>query len=310
MSDPFLTFGRLLMLVFAPLMLVTPLIFALLVPNRTTDDAGRIRAGSRMLALSLATVALLTIWLGLVLLGSRLPGALPIANFWWVWFFPLWFGLAVPAIAARNPFWSGAAATESEANGLRTASLVNREKRSPVTRAMWLIPIAVYLLFLGAIAARGLMPFPAGTYPGDSAADPAAAKLAYAAAERSRWLLALAVYGGVFGLLLALLPRSLRLTLTESEPLDSKGSVELAELYDRQRRQRVLGLFWGSGVLLPICVGLFSTLQLWFPNFGSLWGLVGGIGGSLLGIAGAIFGVRMTIERAKIAELRSRMNAP
>ena len=310
MSDPFLTFGRLLMLVFAPIMLVTPLIVALLVPNRTTDDAGRIRAGSRMLALSLATVALLAIWLGLVLLGSRLPSALPIANFWWVWFFPLWFWLAMPAVAARNPFWSGAATTESEANGLRTASLVNREKRSPVTRAMWLIPIAVYLLFLGAIAARGLMPFPAGAYPGDSAAEPAAAKVAYATAERSRWLLALAVYGGVFGLLLALLPRGLRLTLTESEPLDSKGSVELAELYDRQRRKRVLGLFWGSGVLLPICVGLFSALQIWFPNFGSLWGLVGGIGGSLLGIAGAIFGIRMTIERAKIAELRSRINAP
>jgi hypothetical protein len=304
MSDPFLTYSRLAMLIFPPLMLAFPWVFAILVPNRVTENSGRIQVRGQMQVLALSTMTLLAIWLGLVLASLNFPLAFSIANFWWGWFFPLWFLFAMPAIAAKNPTWSGNSRPAAEANGLRTASLVNRERRSPVTRAMWLIPISVYLLFLVAIAARGLMPFPAGDIAADTTAEPAVSRVAAASAERFRWLISLAVYGGVFGFLLALLPYSLRLSLIEAEPLDAAGSVELAELYERQRRKRVLGLFWGSGVLLPFCLGLFGTLQIWYPDLGSLWGLVGGIGGTLLGIAGALFGIQMTIERARIAELR------
>lgn len=309
MSDPFLILGRLLMLGFVPMMLLAPLVFSLLVPNRATDDSSRIQARGRMLVLALCTITLLLIWLGLLIVGTRFPRVLIVANFWWVWFFPLWFILAFRAIQARNPNWTGAIENRPDAKGLRTASLVNRERQSPVTRAMWLIPLTVFVVFLAAIAARGLQPFPAGAYPGDSAADPEAAKIAYAAVERSRWILALVIYGGLIGFQLVFLPYSLRRTLTEPEPLDSSGSVELAELYSRQRRKRVLGLFWGGGVIMPFFAGLFITLQTWYPSLSSLWGLVGGIGGSVIGIGGAAFGIQMTIERARIAEVRARLNS-
>ena len=52
-----------------------------------------------------------------------------------------------------------------------------------------------------------------------------------------------------------------------------------------------------------------TILQAWFPMAGSTWGLVGGIGGSILGICGAIFGTWMTVERAKISEVRARLDA-
>ena len=91
--------------------------------------------------------------------------------------------------------------------------------------------------------------------------------------------------------------------------MDAAGSAELAQLYAAQRRKRVLGLFWGIGVVLPLCIGSFSVLQAWFPQNGSTWGLISGIGGSILGICGAIFGTWMTVERAKISEGRARLDA-
>jgi hypothetical protein len=260
-----------------------------------------------MLTLAMSTAVLLAGWVGLVLTGLRFNFAMVIAGFWWPWFFPLWFFLAMPTIVAKNPYWGWTVGGGSASGGVRTASLVNRERTSPVTRAMWAVPITLFVVILAAIAARGLLPFGVGPYPGDSAVDPEAARVAYAEAERSRWILSLVVISSVFGFLLAILPRSLRRTLSEPEPMDAAGSRELAELYAAQRRKRVLGLFWGTGVLLPACVGSFSVLQAWFPQNGSTWGLISGIGGSILGICGAIFGTWMTVERAKIAEVRARL---
>jgi hypothetical protein len=91
--------------------------------------------------------------------------------------------------------------------------------------------------------------------------------------------------------------------------MDAAGSPELAELYAAQRRKRVLGLFWGIGVALPLLIGSFCVGQTWFPNDGSMWGLIGGIGGSILGICGTIFGTWMTVERARIAELAAQLDA-
>ena len=307
MSDPFITLGRLFMLIFVPVVLLFPLVFAALVPNRAADDSARIKARGMLLTLAMSTAALLAIWVGLVLTGLRFNFAMVIAGFWWPWFFPLWFFLAMPAIVAKNPYWGWTVGSGSASGGVRTASLVNRERTSPVTRAMWAVPITLFVLILAAIAARGLLPFGVGPYPGDSAIDPEAARVAYAEVERSRWILSLVVFGSVFGFVLAILPRSLRQPLSEPEPMDAAGSPELARLYAAQRRKRVLGLFWGTGVLLPACIGLSSVLQAWFPNDGSTWGLVGGIGGSILGICGAVFGTWMMVERAKISEVRARL---
>ena len=308
MSDPFIPLGRLLMLIFVPLMLLFPLAFAALVPNRAVDDSARIKSRGLLLTLAMSTAVLLAIWVGLVLTGLRFNVAMIIAGFWWPWVFPLWFFLAMPAIVAKNPYWGCAVGGGSASGGVRTASLVNRERTSPVTRAMWAVPITLFVLILAAIAARGLFPFGVGPYPGDSAVNPEAARVAYAEAERSRWMLSLVVSGSAFGFLLAILPRGLRRTLSEPEPMDAAGSPELAELYAAQRRKRVLGLFWGS-VVLPLCIGVFSVLQTWFPHDGSTWGLIGGIGGSILGICGAIYGTWMTVDRAKISEVRARLDA-
>jgi hypothetical protein len=309
MADLFLTLGRVLMLLFVPVMLISPIAFAALVPNRAADEVSRVKARGLLLVLALSTAALLAIWLGLVLTGVRFPQALLVAGFWWPWFFPLWFFLAMPAVLAKNPHWGWTVGGGAASSGVRTASLVNRARTSPVTRAMWAVPIAIYVLLLAGIAARGLMPFGVGFDPGDAAVDPEAARLVYAASERSRWLLALVVHASVFGFLLAILPRSLRSTLAEPEPMDAGGSAELSGLYASQRRKRVLGLFWGIGTVLPFFIGSFSVLQVWFPAVGSLVGLVGGIGGAMLGIAGAIFGTWMTVERARIAEVRARLEA-
>lgn len=300
-------------LIFVPTMLLFPLVFAAVVPNRADDDAARIKARGLLTMLALCTAVLLAIWGGLVLIGVRPQdgGNLPltIARFWWPWFFPLWFLLAMPAIAAKNPHWGWAVGGPASAC-VRSASLVNRERTSPVTTAMWAFPIAATLLVIAAIAARGLLPFGVGPYPGDSAIDPEAARIAYAEAERSRWRLSLLVYAPILVLLLAILPVALRRTLTEPEPMDAAGSEVLAELYARHRRRRVLGLFWGIGTVLPLCIGSLGALTLWLPDLGSLWGIVGGIVGTVAGLGGAAFGISMTVERAKIAAARARLEPP
>ena len=233
MSDPFITLGRLFMLIFVPVMLLFPLVFAALVPNRAADDSARIKARGMLLTLAMSTAALLAIWVGLVLTGLRFNFAMVIAGFWWPWFFPLWFFLAMPAIVAKNPHWGWTVGSGSASGGVRTASLVNRERTSPVTRAMWAVPITLFVLILAAIAARGLLPFGVGPYPGDSAIDPEAARVAYAEVERSRWIFSLVVFGSVFGFVLAILPRSLRRTLSEPEPMDAAGSAELLSCMPR-----------------------------------------------------------------------------
>lgn len=302
MAEPFLTISRAVALFLAPILILFPLVFAVLIPSRVASDSQRLQGRAMLMRLGLATAIVLALWLGLMLVGLWFPTANTIATLlWWMWFFPLWFLLAMPAVAAKNPSWGNLNLNETNPEGLRSASLVNRERLSPITGAMWWIPICVYLLFLGIIAARGLLSFTLVSHGSEQAI--------FVAPQYFNWALTLVVYGGVVGMLLVFLPRIIRSTLIEAEPMDAAGSVELAELYDRQRRKRILGLFWGIGTLLPVLIGTCSAGQLWFPDFDSLWGLIGGIGGTLIGIAGAIFGTWMSVDRAKIAELRTRLNA-
>ena len=303
MADPFLILGRLLMLVFVPAMLLFPLAYATLVPNRAKVGSTRLQVRGRWLSLALCTLFLLTIWVGLLLTGLRFPGVLVVANFWFCWFFPLWFFLAMPLVADKqSPKTCSVSSGEngSQADGVRSAMLVNRERLSPVTRSMWAIPIAIFTLALGAIAARGVMPFPMTDHGSEEAA--------FAASERFQWLLALGCYGGGIGAILVLLPYGLRRSLAEPEPMNATGSCELVELYVRQRRLRVLGLFWTVGTVLPLVIGLFIALPLWLPSFGSMWGLAGSLVGSMIVIMGAIVSTWLIVERVRIAETRSRLN--
>ena len=104
-----------------------------------------------------------------------------------------------------------------------------------------------------------------------------------------------------------MLPRILRSMLLEPEPMDAAGSAELAELYARQRRRRVLGMFWLMGVAAPLFMSSLYALITWFPADGATLGIIGGVGGSLLGLVGAVFGMTMSAERMKIAEVRARL---
>jgi|694.fasta_scaffold39441_5 hypothetical protein len=315
MGDPLVVLSRLIGLVYIPALLLCPLAFAALVPNRASNDADRIAVRGRLLTLGLVTLFVLTLWLGLVLTGLRLPVAREIADFWWLWFFPLWFGLAMPAVARKRPDWRAGAFGRQGPSGmagatgdLRTASLVNRERQSPVTRPMWALALLVSALAVGAIAARGMAPFPlAADAMGASGATEAWRAEQLSAAQRQQWTLLLVVVAALDLLMLAILPRVIRSTLADAEPMDAAGSDELAALYARQRRRRALGLFWLLGVVQPATLGAIFALVVWFPDAGSLWGLLGGGVGTLLGLGGAIFGVRMTVERTRIAEVRARL---
>ncbi|MBI1302971.1 MAG: hypothetical protein GC172_04180 [Phycisphaera sp.] len=299
MQDPLITIGRILMLVFPPFMILVPLVTALLAPQRATEESARARQRGLHLALVAGTMFSLAVWGTFVLLTPRFASAQWAAMWSWPLFFPLWFGLAWPLIRAKSPHWEGAMyGAEAASGAVRTASLVNRERLSPVTRWMWAVALLASVAGVAAIAARGLMPFPLESVgSGDEAA---------ATAQRTQWWIFLGLsLMGPLGLLW--LPRVLRAMLREPEPMDAAGSRDLAELYAAQRRRRVLGMFWLNGVAGPLVLGGIFALVTWFPNSGAIWGIIGGVGGTALGITGAVFGFMMTAERAKIAEARARL---
>jgi len=317
MTEAFFTPGRVVMMIFVLLFLLFPLAFAALVPSRASSEPARLAVRGRLVMLTLATLVLLGVWIGLLVAGLQSPSVMGIARVWSVWFFLLWFLLAWPTVALKRPDWASNVHRPASPGGsaqrpadVRSASLINRERRNPIAPWMWAIPAVIFLLALAAIAARGLQPFPMGTDSGSAA--PASQAEPWSLTEfgkngRSRWVLILSIYAAVFLPLLMMLPWMLRRALLEPEPMDTRGSAELTALYDRQRRTRVLGLFWISGVLAPAAVGVVHALLVWFPNDGRMWGLIGSIGGAAIGIGGGVFGIWMTVERGKIAKLKARL---
>jgi hypothetical protein len=297
MSDPFLLIGRLVMVLLPPFMILLPLALVLLVPNRAAEESARLAVRARLVALLVATVVCLAVWGGLLLTSVQWPWARWAATFSWPLFFPLWFGLAWPLIRAKNPAREDAMDGRSQASPVRTASLVNRERTSPVTRGMWVAGTLMCLVGPVAIALRAVHLFPIESVDG-------AASL-FESPEHVRWFVFLVVTA-MTSLGLLWLPRVLRSMLLEAEPLDAAGSRELSDLYAAQRRRRVLGMFW-INVISPAAISFILALAVWFPDFGSMWGLVGALAGTVLGGMGAVFGFMMTAERAKIAEVRARL---
>jgi hypothetical protein len=300
MTDASIVIGRIQMLVLPPLMLVLPIALVMIIPRGAATDAKRVSERGMLVALYIATTVAIAVWAGFLVASMRFPWAAWPAHFSWMLFFPLWFVFAWPLIRSRNPAWEGAMyGPEGVSGAVRTASLVNRDRQNPVTRGMWAIAVFASVVGPSAIAARGLWPFPLESVgPGDEAA---------AIAQRVQWLVFLgSACLAPIGLLW--LPLVLRSILREPEPMDAAGSNELVELYGRQRRRRVLGMFWLNGVAAPLLLGGIFALVVWFPGIGALWGIVGGLGGSALGIVGAVYGFMMTAERARIAEIRVQLD--
>lgn len=288
MSDPSLDVGRLVMLAFVPITLLLPLAIAFWWPSRVAEGLERRAIRGRLVVLAVATLVALSIWLGLLLAGPRFPWAPWLAGSAWTLFIPLWAVFAMPVLRLKNPALDGDSPSHA---GIRTASLMNRERQSPVTPWMWAVAAICCLAGPVTVAARGLWPF-----AGDAALD---------AIDRTQWLIFLgATLLGPLELLV--LPMILRATLVAPEPMDAAGSPELAAMYARERRRRVLGLFWLVGTAGPAFLGILFAFVTWFPQVGGTWGLIGGVGGTLIGVLGAIFGISMSVERARIAEFRAR----
>ena len=297
MNDPLAVLVRVFSILYVPLMLALPLGIVLLMPQRLTQAPQLALARSQLIKLIVATALALAVWLGVLLASVPMPdGPLRVtANFAWVLFFPLWFGLAMPTVRARNPVWGGALAGErGSGDSVRTASLVPRAKEHPIRRRHWAFVALVLLGLLAAVAARGLRPF------GEDGLDQA---------QRTRWLASLMVFVPILLVTFAVVPRSLRRAHQEPEPLDEGGSAELVEMYRSRRLGMVRGMFWLLGFALPVFLGGMMAVGVWWPTFASELGLVGGLGGAAIGVAGAAFGCWMSFQRVRIAEAKTRLDA-
>jgi hypothetical protein len=306
MSDPIGILGRLVMLCFVPMMLMTPLLWAAITPNRVGSDSQRMMVRTRMSALVVFTCIALAAWFGLLLMTLQLPNTNPLAHahrHMWVAFFPLWFGLAMPLVRAKSCDWQSSphesATTQTGPRGptLRSASLVNREREMPIRSWEWAFGIVSSLACILWIAVRGLYPFanPEAIEPGQ--------------VSFYQWSLALSTYAVCMAGQWFFVPYSLKLSYLEPEPLDSSGSSELQEMYRQHRRKKIRTLYWMTGVLLPTFLGTMLAWMVWRPEHFQIIGMVGAIGGSVFGIAGGIIGTLMSAQRMRIAEFKATLEA-
>lgn len=299
MNDATHTIARFIMLAFSPIMILMPLAVAILVPSRAGGDAARVELRGRYLWLIVGTLFALAIWGSFVLASLRVEWVRWIADFCWLLNFPLFAGLAWPVMRLKQSAWDNTTFAASTSTGAtRTAMLINRERTSPITRGMWVLAIAACLAGPIVIGARAFWLFPMPAQAGSTTL--------WQSTDHMLWLLFMTLSSLALAELL-LLPRILRSMLTEPEPMDAACSTELAGLYARQRRRRVLGMFWLLGIAGPLLMSGIYAAVVWFPELGAMWGVIGGIGGAMLGIVGAGFGITMSVERMKIAEVRARL---
>lgn len=288
MSDPSIVLVRVFSLLFVPIMLLAPLVFALCIRNRS-DGGEAVRAEIRLrtIALALCTVLALAVWAAFLVAGTATGSEVlsKVSQFCWPLFFPLWFGFAMPVIRAKNPAWGN-----PNSGVVRTASLVSRERRSPVRAWHWALTAIACLVLLGAVVSRGWAGEP---FPSDY--------------ERHRWIVLVASYGASLLILAVTLPWSLRLALREPEPLDAQGSPELQRMYDEFRDARIRWMFWLMGFILPVLLGASLALVAWLAS-PLVGGMLGAIGGTTVGIIGAWLGTAMSVRRARIAEFKASLD--
>lgn len=290
---------RISMNLFALIMLLFPLVFVLFVTTKVEQPAARENARRRQLALTVFTLLAIAAWGSLALIASqtRIPAFEQIARMAWIGFFPLWFGLAMPAVIAKNPAW-GAVCCPLQAGGpnIRTASLKPRNRENPIRNWHWALMMAVSLVPLTLLAVRGAFPF----LPEGPASDSA----------RFRWAMITGINAVCMLITLLIVPLSIRRSLVEPEPLDPAGSQELESMYQSERRNRILSLFWLLGVVQPLVLGIFFNAVVWSsPASGRTLGIIGAIVGTSIGIAGSVIGTVASIRRVRIAEERARLES-
>lgn len=314
------------MLVLPVGLILFPLLFILLMKDKTlTPETGELVRVRQRLLLGWTLVSL-CVWFALSWIVRSLGGGegyLPIgiaqACFMLIWFFA-----AMPLLRLKQPSLVGpydrrehregqvTSVTIESVSSMRTASLVNREKQSPIK--YWMLVLGGFLLALPlmSVFARGFAQFPisgmeasTGAIGGaevGSHADSGAAKLVQLGqSQRSAWYVSLLSLGVMLPMVLVLAWISSRQSMSEAEPMPGAWDEETARAYATVRNQRAVGLFWGL-IGLGCLLGTAQAIIQWFPNSGPTLGMVFGTIGGLVGLLGGAWGAWMSFQRGKINE--------
>lgn len=262
-------------LLFAPAMILTPGLIALVMRKRPAEAARRQRANRLSILFWSATCAALAAF---AITYYFSPTG---ATFLWVLTFPLW-ALLMVLLNARQSEASGTPAARQDGSVVRTASLTNRARLRPVPGWSWALPGVIVLCGLAGIVARWLRPM--------------------SVEELTLWLMGLG-----FGVWSAIsVPFAAWVTqrsLIEPEPLDPAGSPELTAAWAARRTSRARTFFWFFGVVMPVVWTGIGLSAAWIPatSEAGMWlGIAGGIVGSIVGVAGGIFGTIFGIRQARI----------
>jgi len=198
----------------------------------------------------------------------------------WLMFFPLWFCLAMRLLVATRPE-AGSAYAQSAADGpvRRSASLRPRDRSSPISLRHWIVGWVILAIATTVVLWRGMQ---------DDGSENAFAVLSLAVAA----------------LPLVIGPWGVRMAMREPEPMDARGSAELASAYARHRTAKAWGLYLLCVLLMALACG--ATVM---PMTSGTGALAGGILGSLVGIAGAAFGVTMGNQRMRIRRLLDKLES-
>jgi hypothetical protein len=266
------TFG----LVFPLLMVALPAACAAFVRFREEGapeeevEARRRQAGRLSIGLWAATAVSAAVVVGLWTAGLGAYG-----RFAWGLFFPLWFGLAWPLTAVKNPSWGPRPTPPA-----RGARLTPR--RDPPPAPVWTF-YASCAAFLALATAAEV--FSRGTHP-------------------AAWVAWLALpAGGIVWLAVA--AYALWGRMRESEPLPPHPAPELERAYDAFRLwlRRCFYWFGIAGGATFAAAGLFAALAL--AGYWPAWagGVIGGLAGSLLGITGGVVGTIGTKKRVELHQI-------
>lgn len=303
------------MLVLPVGLILFPLLFILLMKDRTlTPETGELVRVRQRLLLGWTLVSL-CVWFALSWIVRSLGGGdgyLPIgiaqACFMLIWFF-----VAMPLLRLKQPSLVGpydrgeqregqvTSVTFESGSSVRTASLVNREKQSPIKP--WMLALGGFLVALPlmAVLARGFAQFPISGMEASTGAIGTTKLVQLGQSQRSAWYVSLLSLCVMLPMVLLLAWISSRRSLSESEPMLGEWNEETAKAYAKVRNQRAVGLFWGL-IGLGCLLGTAQAFIQWFPNSGPTLGMVFGTIGGLVGLLGGAWGAWMSFQRGKINE--------
>ncbi|HSF19076.1 MAG TPA: hypothetical protein VLK65_26355 [Vicinamibacteria bacterium] len=234
------------------------------VKSSSGDDSARMQAISRLKRrLWLGTAAALAVFL-LLHVGLELA----MAYYLWMAFFPLWFALAMPLLAAKDPGWQPV-----QQGPVRTATLERRD----------VLPSSLQRAWMGAGLLWGLV-F-------------AATVFGVLREGGSWWMLFFSVMAGIE---LGFFHWAMRRSMVEPEHRASGESPEVARARESLRNLKLWG-WLGIATLAMIAFSLPPLVLSWIGDEALNLAIGLGVGGGVLaGIGGSVFGVMADVYRTRI----------